>query len=112
MNQFFYTRKNGDQTFVDSFNTSLVIRSYEYERDKLLVLLSDGHEESREVPDYSNSGKTKGTKRERQWIASEIYLDGDDVRRFREVLSISFPSMPVNVPAKPNPQLEIPFENA
>lgn len=116
MNQFFYTRKVGDSSFKDSFNINMVIRSYEYEKDKLFVLLSDGHEESREVPDMSNTGKQKGTKRERQWIASEIYLEGEDVVRFRRVLTnpidSAYEAMD-KMPRETNPvQMEIPFEDA
>lgn len=94
MNQFFYTRKMpkspkaGDteleyDEFTDSFNIDSVVRTFEYEKGKIYVLLNDGHEESREAPTYSNSGRQTGSERRRQWVVSEIYLEGDDVVRFR-----------------------------
>lgn len=122
MNQFFYTRKNPLQPKVgetelqfeymtDSFNVECVLRSYEYEKGKLYVLLNDGHEESREQPTYSNTGKEKGVERKRQWVVSEIYLEGEDVDRFRQYFNCD----KFNLYAKSLPaenlaeQLNIPF---
>lgn len=119
MGQFFYSRKEpvrpkeGDtelkyETFIDSFNLNCVVRSYEAEKGKLFVLLNDGHEESREVPDYSNQGKQKGVKRERQWIVSQILLEGNDVERFRVVCGIGKEVM-VNTEIIPSSQLKLDF---
>jgi hypothetical protein len=93
MPQFFYSRemevgKNEDGTskvevFTDSFNVDKVIRSYEYEKGKILVLLDDGHEDSdyKQVP--KPNGKGFEIKKERQWKQSEIYLNEEDTKRFR-----------------------------
>jgi hypothetical protein len=94
MSQFFYTRKeprmpqSGDtglvyNSFIDSFNMDCVVRSYEYERNKVLVMLNDGHEESREVENTAPPKKGTAPERRRVWVVSEIYLEGNDVTRFR-----------------------------
>lgn len=114
MNQFFYSRKQGDKVYVDSFNVNSVVRSFQADDNQLYVLLDDGHEESREVPEYSNTGREKGIKRERQWIVSQILLEGNDIQRFRKLLCHpmdTFPKMPTNIPEATSPQIEIPFEN-
>lgn len=118
MNQFFYSRRQGDKVFLDSFNINSVVRSYQVDDNQVYVMLNDGHEESREVPDYSNSGKEKGVKRERQWILSQILIEGEDIARFRKVLcnpmevaESLFPKMPTDIPQASAPiQMEIPFE--
>ena len=95
MNQFFYSRemevgKNEDgsskvEVFTDSFNVNKVIRSYEYEKGKILILLDDGHEDSdyKQVP--KQNGKGVEIKKERQWKQSEIYLNETDTTRFRSL---------------------------
>lgn len=86
MSQFFYTRKeprmpqSGDtglvyNSFIDSFNMDSVVRSYEYERNKVLVMLNDGHEESREVENAAPPKKGAAPERRRVWVVSEIYLE-------------------------------------
>lgn len=96
MSQFFYTRKEprapqpGDtglvyNYFIDSFNMNSVVRSYEYEKGKLLVMLNDGHEESREVDNPTPLKKGQQPERRRVWVVSEIHLEGYDVERFRNV---------------------------
>jgi hypothetical protein len=95
MSQFFYSRekevgKNEDGTpkvevFTDSFNLDFVIRTYEHERGKILVLLDDGHEQSdyKQVP--KGNGKAFEIKKERQFVQSEIYLNEVDTTRFRSL---------------------------
>ena len=94
MVQFFYDRKeprspkDGDTeiqwvVFQDSFNPEKVVRSYEYEEGKIIVMLDDGHEEARDIPTKDEKGRPI-QKRERQWVVSEIYLNEADTIRFRE----------------------------
>jgi hypothetical protein len=97
-NQFFYTRKELKSgtpenpvynVFTDSFNTNKVIRTIGIEDGRLLVLLDDLHERSQEVPDVDpRTNKMKGVKRQRNTFQSEIYLEPEDVQRFREATSI------------------------
>ena len=118
MSQFFYSRKQLSKTpegeerllvMTDSFNINSVVRTLEYEPGKLVVMLNDGHEEARTVPVYSRTNKETGEKRERQWVVSEIYLDGEDVDRFRQVFGYT-PKVAVEVLNDPAAvQLEIPF---
>lgn len=89
MNQFFYTRTEGDKTFRDSFNINKVIRTVEMEEGKVLVLLDDLHERSQEVPDIDlRTNKMKGTKRQRNTFQSEITLDAADAERFYKTTNI------------------------
>lgn len=89
MNQFFYTRTEGDKTFRDSFNINKVIRSVSMENGELLVLLDDLHERSQEVPDIDlRTNKMKGTKRQRNTFQSEITLSVDDAERFYKQTNI------------------------
>ena len=91
-NQFFYTRKELKSgtpenpvynTFRDSFNINLVIRTISIEDGRLLVLLNDLHERAQEVPDIDpRTNKVKGVKRQRNTFQSEIYLEPEDVERF------------------------------
>jgi hypothetical protein len=94
MKQFFYSRrqplppKQGEteiqwETFTDSFNLAMVIRSYEYEKGKLYVLLNDGHEQADDVQATDAKGKPV-IQRKRNWVCSEIYLNEEDTIRFRE----------------------------
>ena len=48
INQFFYTRIEGDKEFTDSFNVNKVIRSIAF-NDELVILLDDIHERVEEV---------------------------------------------------------------
>lgn len=91
-NQFFYTRKELKSgtpenpvynTFRDSFNINLVIRTISIEDGRLLVLLNDLHERAQEVPDIDpRTNKVKGVKRQKNTFQSEIYLEPEDVERF------------------------------
>jgi hypothetical protein len=84
MNQFFYTRVEGEKTYHDSFNVNLVIRSVENEDGTVLVLLNDLHERSRDVPDINvKTNKVVGMKRQRDVFQSEITLSKEDGIRFR-----------------------------
>jgi hypothetical protein len=66
-----------------------VIRTIGIEDGRLLVLLDDLHERSQEVPDVDpRTNKMKGVKRQRNTFQSEIYLEPEDVQRFREATSI------------------------
>lgn len=95
-NQFVYTRKEITggtaeapefKEFKESFNINMVIRSVAMEDGRLLVLLDDLHERAQMVPDVDpKTNKIKGYKRERNTYQSEIYLEGDDVKRFLDTL--------------------------
>ena len=97
-NQFFYTRKELKSgtpenpvynTFRDSINMNKVIRSVGIEDGRLLILLDDLHERAQEVPEVDvRTNKVKGVKRQRNTFQSEIYLEPEDVQRFREATSI------------------------
>lgn len=85
-NQFFYTRKEGDKEFTDSFNINKVIRTVGMEDDTLLVLLDDLHERVQQVPDINpKTNKMVGYKRERNTYQSEITLSKEDAERFRNI---------------------------
>ena len=94
MNQFFYSvreplpPKPGDTdiqwvTYIHSFNKDAVVRSIEYEKGKVAILLNDGHEEAQDRQVKTASGKVE-MKRERMWVVSQIYLNEVDTARFRE----------------------------
>jgi len=87
MSLFFYTRTAEDgKVYTDSFNLNKVIRSVQVDDDKLLVLLDDAHERSEVVPDVDpKTGKTRGTKRERNTYSTEITLTGEDITRFNNL---------------------------
>jgi hypothetical protein len=89
-NQFFYTRKEGDKEYTDSFNVNKVIRSIAFE-DELVVLLDDIHERVEEVPTQNpKTGKVIGVQRKRDIFQSDIHLKGDDIERFRKLTTIQF----------------------
>ena len=86
MSLFFYTRKQDEKVYTDSFNLNKVIRSVQMDDDKLLILLDDAHERSEMVPDVDpKTGKTRGTKRERNTYSTEITLTGEDITRFNNL---------------------------
>lgn len=88
-NQFYYTRKEGEKEMTDSFNVNKVIRTLTIEDGRTLVLLDDLHERVIEVPVYNPStGKLKEMRRERNTYQSEVYLDEEDAKRFKEIMSI------------------------
>ncbi len=97
--QFFYDReevvgKSEDKTTdltetrKDSFNPEMVIRSYEYVKGKITIILSDGHEEAQEVPQMNSKRQITGYKRERSWVTSQIFLNENDTKRYREYFDI------------------------
>lgn len=88
-NQFFYTRKDGDQEFTDSFNINKVIRTVQTGEDELLVLLDDIHERVVESPNINpKTNKMVGISRKRDVYQSEIHLTGVDITRFKTATSI------------------------
>ena len=84
MSLFFYTRKQDEKVYTDSFNLNKVIRSVQMEDNKLLILLDDIHERSEQVPDIKN-GKVVGSKRERNTFQTEINLFDEDITRFNNL---------------------------
>ena len=90
-NQFFYTRKDGDQVFTDSFNINKVIRTVQTGDDELLVLLDDIHERVVETPNINpKTNKMVGISRKRDVYQSEIHLHGEDIVNFKKATNISF----------------------
>ena len=86
MSLFFYTRKQDEKVYTDSFNLNKVIRSVQVDDDKVLILLDDAHERSEVVPDVDpKTGKTSGTKRELNKYSTEITLTGEDITRFNNL---------------------------
>jgi hypothetical protein len=83
-NLFFYTRKDGDKTYTDSFNLNKVIRSVQIEDNKVLVLIDDIHERPEDVPEIKN-GKVVGQKRVRNVFQTEINLSDEDITRFHNL---------------------------
>ena len=87
MSQFFYTRTEGEKSFLDSFGTEKVIRTVGYEDGTRLVLLDDIHERAHEVPEVDPKSKAiKGMKRVRDVFQSEILLSKEDSERFVNTL--------------------------
>jgi hypothetical protein len=83
-NLFFYTRKEGDKTYTDSFNLNKVIRSVQIEDNKVLVLIDDIHERPEDMPEIKN-GKVIGQKRLRNVFQTEINLFDEDITRFHNL---------------------------
>ena len=90
-NQFFYTRKEGDKEYTDSFNINKVIRTVQTGEDELLVLLDDIHERVVESPNINpKTNKMIGISRKRDVYQSEIHLHGEDIVNFKKATNISF----------------------
>lgn len=90
-NQFFYTRKEGDKEFTDSFNVNKVIRTVMLSDDDLLVLLDDIHERTTEQPNINlKTNRVSGVIRKRDVYQSEIHLTGEDITNFKKLTSILF----------------------
>ena len=90
-NQFFYTRKDGDKEYTDSFNINKVIRTVQLEENDLLVLLDDIHERVVETPNINvKTNKMTGITRKRDVYQSEIHLEGEDIERFKKLTNIAF----------------------
>jgi hypothetical protein len=88
-NQFFYTRKEGDKEFTDSFNINKVIRSVQVGDDELLVILDDIHERAVETPNINpKTNKMIGVTRKRDVYQSEIHLTGEDIVRFKNTTQL------------------------
>lgn len=85
MSLFFYTRKQDEKTYTDSFNLNKVVRSVGMEDGSLLILLDDLHERSRDVQAPNLKTNKMEIKRVRETFQSEIYLEGNDVTRFNEL---------------------------
>jgi hypothetical protein len=89
-NQFFYTRKDGDKEYMDSFNVNKVIRTVAIDDNDLLVLLDDIHERVVETPNINvKTNKMIGVTRKRDVYQSEIHLSGEDIVRFKNATNIS-----------------------
>ena len=90
-NQFFYTRKEGDKEFTDSFNVNKVIRTVQMDEGDLLVLLDDIHERVVETPNINpKTNKMIGVTRKRDVYQSEIHLHGEDIANFKKLTNILF----------------------
>lgn len=90
-NQFFYTRKEGDKEYTDSFNINKVIRTVMLAEDDLLVLLDDIHERVVETPNINvKTNKVIGVTRKRDVYQSEIHLTGEDIANFKKLTNILF----------------------
>ncbi len=98
-NQFFYTMEytktptEPGSTPIQvkrmaSFNIEKVIRSVETEEGKLIVILDDFHEETKQVIVHNMNGKPI-PKMETQTLQSEIHLNEEDKIRFSQLTAIS-----------------------
>jgi hypothetical protein len=79
--------------YEDNFNLERVIRSHTIRKGHVVVLLDDGHEETHTEPTLKNPAKkgpiTKNDiieQKKRQWVQSEISLEGEDVVKYYEAL--------------------------
>ena len=84
-NLFFYTRKDGDKTYTESFNLNKLVRSVQMEDGALLILLDDLHERARDVQAPNIKTTKLEVKRVRETFQSEIYLEGEDITRFNNL---------------------------
>lgn len=86
MSLFFYTRKEGENTFTECFNLNKVIRSIAgAEPGKLIVLLDDMYETSRDVQAPNLKTNKLEVKRIRETMQSQILLEGEDIERFNNL---------------------------
>ena len=85
MSLFFYTRKDGDKTYTESFNLNKLVRSVQMEDGALLILLDDLHERSRDIQAPNIKTNKLEVKRVRETCQSEIYLEGEDITRFNNL---------------------------
>lgn len=97
-NQFYYKAVKMEglvkKTEVHHFNMDMVVRGMQW-GEGAIIMLADGHEESREVGPAKRDakGRTQDPKRERQYIVSEIYLDKEDRIRYQKLSSLDeFPT--------------------
>lgn len=82
MEQFIYTRKEGEMAYKDTFSLNKVIRSREMEDGTRLVILDDIHERTHDVPIPNKKGEVMKYEKRRMVVQSEIMLDKDDAVRF------------------------------
>ena len=99
LNQFYYTRtismppEEGETevktiNLLDSFNLSLVQKSYDLGDGRRRVLLHDMHERWKDVEITNTKGRIINMKREKDVYQSEFTLSGDDVERFVKTTQI------------------------
>jgi len=76
----------------DYFNLDNYVRAVTIENGSVVVMLNDGHEESREVPTLKNDKKPANLanikmERQRQYVCSEILVSKpEDIERLRNIL--------------------------
>jgi hypothetical protein len=98
-NQFYYTRKEpispkeGEtetmfKEFRDSFNVEKILRTWETDDGRILVILHDIHERLQEIPMFNKKGEKTGMKKERITLQSEIYLSKEDGERLYNMSNI------------------------
>lgn len=87
-NQFFYTLEKSDKTTcMGSFNPEYVIRTMQYEGEKLVVMLDDFHPMKTPVRKMNKNGKLI-EQIEESTVCSEIWLNEEDSKRYRELTQI------------------------
>lgn len=69
----------------DAFEMNLVSRCRFYPDGGGTVLLSDGHEISKDIEKVINKKGDKQVHRERVWVQSEVRLLPDDAARFKKL---------------------------
>jgi len=91
-NQFFYTIINEDpkdlRVIRGSFNVEKIVRSAEYEPDKMVVLLDDFHVETKNSFAPNSKGKIIPTKIT-ETTSSQIFLNEADTLRFIEMTQVA-----------------------
>ena len=77
----------------DSFNIDYIIRTHSINKDKIIVLLDDGHEITEKTPVLRNPKKPAISSnitetKERVWVQSEISITKpEEIKRYFEVIS-------------------------
>jgi len=84
--QFYYKQERDGKTYYDSFNVDMIIRTAVTADNKTIVLLNDGHEDTRPVPIMQ--GKKQVYQNRKTWIISEILLDEEDAKRLKDLTEI------------------------
>lgn len=91
-NQFFYTINEDEKGVVmGSFNIEKVIRTGNYDTNKLMVLLDDFHEMIVERPSKNPKSGKVTISRQKEVVCSEIYLNEQDSERFKDLFEIDYP---------------------
>ena len=76
----------------DYINLENYVRAVTIENGSIVIMLNDGHEESREVPTLKNDKKPASManikmERQRQYVCSEIVISKpEDIERIRDIL--------------------------